>query len=66
MQPKYPEIHVQLTGKNGNAFFILGRVTKAMLRAGLTNVEIREFREEATSGDYDHLLQTVMKYVDAF
>ena len=26
--------------------------------------EQEEFMEEATSGDYDHLLQTVMKWVD--
>lgn len=26
--------------------------------------EIDQFRKEATSGDYDHLLQTCMRWVD--
>lgn len=60
---KYPEIEVQLVGEDGNAFAIMGRVTKAMRRAGLPKAEIDLFHEECTSGDYPHLLQTCMKWV---
>lgn len=60
---KYPEVEVQLTGQDGNAFFILGRVSKALRRAGVSQEEIESFRAEATSGDYDHLLQTVVRWV---
>ncbi len=28
--PKFPNIEVQLSGEDGNAFSIMGRVTKAM------------------------------------
>lgn len=62
-EPKYPQVKVELVGQDGNAFSILGRVTGAMRRAGLTAEQRNEFTNEATSGDYDHLLQTVMKYV---
>jgi len=63
-QPKYPNIKVQLTGRDGNAFFILARTKKALERAGVSEDEINDFMKEAKSGDYDNLLQTVMKWVD--
>lgn len=63
-QPKYPQVKVKLVGEDGNAFFILGRVQGAMRKAGLTKEQIAEFIKEATSGDYDHLLATAMKWVD--
>ena len=56
---KYPDVSVQLSGEDGNAFAILGRVIAAMRRAGLPPEEIEAFRREATAGDYDALLQTV-------
>ena len=64
MAPKYPEIVVPLTGEDGNAFAILGRVNRALQQAGVSPAERDAFRQEATSKDYDHLLQTVMRWVD--
>lgn len=61
--PKYPEIVVQLTGKDGNAFFILGTVRKALESAKVPREEIDAWFAESTSGDYDHLLQTQMAWV---
>jgi hypothetical protein len=61
---KYPHICVQLVGQDGNAFSILGRVSKAMRRAGVPKPERDAFFKEATSGDYDHLLGTVMMWVN--
>lgn len=61
---KHPEITVKLVGENGNAFNILGVVIRAMRKARLSDDEIKQFQSEATSGDYDKLLQTVMKYVE--
>jgi hypothetical protein len=34
-QPRYPDIQVQLSGQDGNAFAILGRTAGALRRAGL-------------------------------
>ena len=62
-QPKYPNIKVKLIGKDGNAFSIMGRVTKAMQRNGVSKVIQDEFFRDASSGDYDHDLHTAMKYV---
>jgi hypothetical protein len=64
-EPIYPEISVQLSGEDGNAFAILGNVKRAMQRAGLPKEVVDKFREEAMSGDYDNLLSTCMKYVNA-
>ena len=61
---KYPEIAVQLTGNDGNAYAILGAVTRALRKAGVPEEEIGKFSAEAKSGDYDHLLQTAIAWVD--
>jgi hypothetical protein len=61
---KYPKIKVDLLGGDGNAFAILGSVRKAMRRAKLSEEEIRKFTDEASSGDYGHLLQTCMEWVN--
>ena len=63
-QPRYPDIQVQLSGQDGNAFAILGRTADALRQAGLAQDEIDDYFAEATSGDYDHLLQTTMRWVD--
>ena len=49
--------------EGGNAFAILGRTTGALRRAGLPQEEIDDYVAEATSGDYDHLLQTTMRWI---
>jgi len=55
---------VKLVGMDGNAFSILSRVKTAMKKGGWSKKEIEDFLKEAMSGDYDHLLQTVIKYCE--
>lgn len=62
--PKYPNVCVQLCGQDGNAFSIMGRVTRAMRQAGISSDEIDAYRREATSGDYDNLLRVTMLWVE--
>lgn len=61
--PKH-NIKVALVGEDGNAFAILARVRKAMVKHGVSKEEIAEFSDKAMEGDYDHLLRVVMDYVD--
>lgn len=61
---KYPEITVKLTGKDGNAFFILGTVNRALAAAGVGKTKRDEFMAEATAGDYNKLLATAMEWVN--
>ena len=60
---KYPNVVVQLTGHDGNAFAILGVVRKALYKGGASSEEIKTFIMEATAGDYDALLRTCMAWV---
>ena len=60
---KYPEVEVELVGQDGNAFAILGAVSKGMRKGGVSKTEIDIFMKEAMNGDYNHLLQTCMKWV---
>lgn len=61
--PKYPDLEVRLTGRDGNAFVILGIVQKALRRAHVPDEEVTAFMDDAMSDDYDHLLSTAMRWV---
>jgi hypothetical protein len=61
---KFPDVQVRLLGEDGNAFAILGRVQKALKRGGASPEQVKEFLDEAMSGDYDNLLRVVMRWVD--
>ncbi len=59
MKPK-----VKLIGADGNAFVILGRCMQIARKSKWSQEQVDQFKKEATSGDYDYLLQTVMKYFE--
>ena len=56
-------IKVKMVGEDGNAFACLGRCRQALRRAGKLELW-NEFNAEATSGDYNHLLSTIMDWFD--
>lgn len=60
---RHPEVQVRLSGEDGNAFFIIGRVRQALRQAGVSQEELDAFKEEAEAGDYDNVLRTVMRWV---
>lgn len=62
-EPKYPDVEVQLTGEDSNAFGMIARTSTALRRAGADANEIAEFSAEATSGDYDNVITTIKKWV---
>ena len=55
---------VKLIGHDGNAFSIMGRVKKALMKAGADKEYIDKYLEESTVGDYNYLLAVSMGYVD--
>jgi hypothetical protein len=61
---RYPEVTVELVGQHGNAYNVIGIVRCALRDAGVSEIEVSQFHTEATSGDYDNLLQTCMRWVD--
>lgn len=65
MEPTFPNVHIQLSGRDGNAFAIVGRVNRALKAAGIGRDEINEFTEAAmNSGSYDDLLRLAMSTVE--
>ncbi|GAA5200669.1 hypothetical protein GCM10023322_79010 [Rugosimonospora acidiphila] len=60
----YPHVRVQLTGQDGNAYFIIGRVAAA-IRAQVSAEAATQFTQQAqASASYDDLLYLVMCTVD--
>jgi hypothetical protein len=55
---------VKLSGRDGNAFAIMGACQRAARQAGWSAEQINLVMNEMTAGDYDHLLQTAMKNFD--
>lgn len=55
---------LELLGHDGNAFNILGRAARVAREAGWSDAEWQAVRDEAMGGDYDHLLNTMMKHFD--
>lgn len=64
MTPKYPDICVTLVGESDNSFAIIGKVSSALKRAGVSNDEIAQYRKEATSGDFNNLINVTMQWVE--
>lgn len=62
--PRYPAVRVRLSGSDGNAMMLIGKITRAMRQAKVDDAEINEFVGEAMSGDYDAFLRTAMRWVD--
>lgn len=54
---------VKLSGTDGNAFMILGKVSIAIKKSDKPEL-VEQFLTEAKSGDYNHLLDTCFKYVE--
>lgn len=72
MTVRHPGITARIIGADSNAGTLMG-ITVEALRRGLraadvpaTEIatEINAFRTEALSGDYDHLIQTITRWVE--
>lgn len=61
MATKTVKPFLYLSGENGNAFHILGLAQRATKD---TDLDWEAIKAKATSGDYDHLLQTMHKYFE--
>ena len=55
-KPKQNGIVIDLTGPQGNAFFLIGTAKKIGRQLGMTPKNIDKMVERMTSGDYEHLL----------
>ena len=63
--PQFPDVHVQLSGHDGNVFAIIGRVRSALRKSGASQEQVDNFTKEVTSaGSYEDALATVMRWVN--
>ena len=58
-------IKVRLLGNDGNAFYILGTVRRALEKAGYRDIA-KQYMKEATTGDYNNLLAVTQEYVEVY
>ncbi len=56
-------IEIDLTGPNGNAFFLIGTAGKLAKQLGL---DVNSIRSEMTSGDYENLVNVFDKHFGHF
>jgi hypothetical protein len=56
------QVTLDLIGLDGNAFALMGAFQKQARKEGWSDWEIDEVLEECKSGDYDHLLMTLMRH----
>ena len=57
-------LNLELVGVDGNAYAIMGLFRRQARREGWSEQEIETVIEEAMSGDYNHLLSTIMTYCE--
>lgn len=55
---------VKLTGTDGNAFAIIGKVSKALKKAGLKDKADEFVKRAFSAGSYDEVLQLCCEYVE--
>ena len=60
---KYPAVKVKLSGKDDNAFNLMGLVNAGLRKAGVEKEERDKFFEEATAGSYNQLLAVCCRWV---
>ena len=62
-KPKTNGITIDLTGPQGNAFYLLGTAKNLSKQLGLDSNKVLD---EMKSGDYDNLVNTFDKYFGSF
>ena len=50
---------IDISGPDGNAFVLMGKCSSVLKQCGIRRAVIDELMEEAMSGDYDHLCETL-------
>lgn len=54
------KVSLNLVGLDGNAFSLMGAFSRQARKEGWSSDEIDSVRAECMSGDYNHLLRTLM------
>lgn len=63
MSPKYPNIKVNLSDIDGNAFNIMAAITTALRKNAVSDEQVEQYLADSTASDYNHLLVTAAEWV---
>jgi len=58
------KVNLDLVGLDGNAFSLMGAFQRQAKRENWTTEEIKLVIDECMSGDYDHLVSTLMEHTN--
>jgi ERCC4-related helicase len=58
------KVKMSLAGLDGNAFNLMGQFQRNARRQGIPQEEVKAVLDECRTGDYDHLLQTLMNNIE--
>lgn len=61
-----PQPRLKMVGEDGNAWAILARARKTLRKTGESEEEVQKYLKEARAGDYNHLIQTTMRWFDTY
>ena len=61
--PTHPDVVVQLTGRDGNVFSIIGRVAQALRAHGHSDAAAAFATTAGSCGSYEEVLRLVMRTV---
>lgn len=64
MNDTVKKVKLRLKGLDGNAFVLMGAFSRQAEKEDWTKEEIDKVLDECTSGDYSHLVATLIKYCD--
>lgn len=57
-------MQVELDGQN--AYFVMGMTQRELRKVGLSQEELDKYFQEATSGDYNNLLEVTRLYIEEY
>lgn len=63
MSPKYPNIKVNLSDIDGNAFNIMATITTALRKNAVSDEQVEQYLADSTASDYNNLLVTAAEWV---
>lgn len=58
------KINLKLVGLDGNAFALMGAFRHQARKEGWSEEEVHSVLDEAMTGDYNHLLRTLMEHCE--
>lgn len=59
------KVRLELVGLDGNSFALMGAFSRQARKEGWSKQEIDQVLDECKSGDYDHLLTTLMSVTES-